>query len=850
MAATLTVDAFLDVIRRSRLVRPEDLERVLQESEGDGLDLSTPKALAQSLVDRELLTRWQADYLLQGKHKGFFLGPYRFLRMLGKGGMGAVYLAQHEMMRRRCAVKVLPAKLLKDKTSVLERFYLEAQAVASLDHPNIVRAYDVNKDTQGGSEIHYLVMEYVEGNDLQTLVQERGTGLDYLEVAEFARQAAQGLAHAHENGLIHRDIKPANLLVDAKGTVKILDLGLARFFDDRLEASLTTAYNESILGTADYLSPEQALNSHKVDTRTDIYSLGCTCYFMLTGQPPFPDGSVAQRLIAHQVKAPAPIERFRPDVPRDLVAIIQKMIAKKPEHRFQSAAEVSEALRSWLLDHADADWKQQHRDAVGEGSGVIRSGVHDPTRARSSAMEDTELGLAPLEDERPVVQATGSDSAVKPPADSSARLRGERKAPSNVNRGSTSAATPAESRLQLTPAPPDDLLSQPLDDILSQPMGDAFGADPLATQPLQPLSALPGTSASGIQRRVAAAPAAGENPRLLLLLLVGLGISLPLALVILFLATYFSAAPPSPHPLPEAQPPAAAGSQARSEPSAPKSETSQPASPKRKTKPRPEELAALPPTPEQSPAQPSEPLAAQDSSVPEEAPRSDRMFAPPFARVPEQAPSQPGSSSLSDSAASPFTGAHVRPDSSIPSEPAPAAEPALPESSEPLATAEPAGPATDSTSPAKKGAKTPTEPSAEEKQRLLASVGDVGVSVTLNRESRSKIAAMVLREAYNAWERAGIPVKIGARKEDPVIVVTTIGTEKSDRMMVLKVAAELRYRLEDGKSVTLWKGDRQVGVVTDQALKREVVPPYVRSNVEDFFNELVAAYREALAVQP
>ena len=378
MAATLTVDAFLDVIRRSRLVRPEDLERILKESEGDGPDLSTPKAIAEALVERDLLTRWQTDYLLQGKHKGFFLGPYRFLRLLGKGGMGAVYLAQHEMMRRRCAIKVLPAKLLKDKSSVLERFYLEAQAVASLDHPNIVRAYDVNKETQAGNDIHYLVMEYVEGKDLQTVVHERGAGLDYVEVAEFARQAACGLAHAHESGLIHRDIKPANLLVDGKGIVKILDLGLARFFDDRLEASLTTAYNESILGTADYLSPEQALNSHQVDTRTDIYSLGCTCYFMLTGQPPFPDGSVAQRLIAHQVKTPAPIERFRPDVPRDLVAIVQKMIAKKPEDRYQSASEVCDTFRSWLLTHADANWKQQHRDVVGEGSGVIRSAAHEP----------------------------------------------------------------------------------------------------------------------------------------------------------------------------------------------------------------------------------------------------------------------------------------------------------------------------------------------------------------------------------------------------------------------------------------------------------------------------------------
>ena len=287
MPTTLSVDSFADLVQRSRLLSADQMQQVLQELAEEGVQVDSPEALGDALVRRELLTRWQLGYLLKGKHSGFFLGSYRFLKMLGKGGMGAVYLAQHEMMRRRCAIKVLPSKLISDSSSVLERFYLEAQAVAALDDPNVVRAYDVNKEVQGKREIHYLVMEYVDGCDLQVTVQKKGP-LDYVQTADFARQAASGLAHAHESGLIHRDIKPANLLIDSKGTVKILDLGLARFFDDRLEASLTTTHNESILGTADYLSPEQALDSHNVDTRTDIYSLGCTCYFMLTGHPSFP----------------------------------------------------------------------------------------------------------------------------------------------------------------------------------------------------------------------------------------------------------------------------------------------------------------------------------------------------------------------------------------------------------------------------------------------------------------------------------------------------------------------------------------------------------------------------------
>jgi eukaryotic-like serine/threonine-protein kinase len=295
--------AFLDRVQRSGLVSEDRLPQLRQELEDRGIDLASAGTIADALVDMGVLSRWQADKVLEGKHKGFFLGSYRLLRPLGRGGMGAVFLAQHEMMRRQCAIKVLPHSQIKEGSSVLKRFYVEAQAVASLDHQNIVRAYDVNMEAKDGKEIHYLVMEYVEGRDIQTLVQEDGV-LDYVKAAEYLRQTANGLAHAHGNGLIHRDIKPANLLVDKKGVVKVLDLGLARFFDDSSQASLTTAHNETVLGTADYLSPEQALNSHTVDHRTDIYSLGCTAYFMLAGHPPFPEGTVAQRLVAHQVKLP------------------------------------------------------------------------------------------------------------------------------------------------------------------------------------------------------------------------------------------------------------------------------------------------------------------------------------------------------------------------------------------------------------------------------------------------------------------------------------------------------------------------------------------------------------------
>jgi hypothetical protein len=244
-------------------------------------------------------------------------------------------------MGRRVAIKVLPQNRVND-SSYLDRFYREAKAAAALDHPNIVRAYDVDHE----GNVHYLVMEYVEGRDLQRMVREGGV-LPYEQAAEYIRQAALGLAHAHEVGLIHRDIKPANLLIDQRGNVRLLDLGLARFADDD-QASLTVQHDENVLGTADYLAPEQALNSHNVDARVDIYSLGCTLYFALTGHPPFPEGTLAQRLLKHQTEEPPSIYLDRPDAPDGLVQICKRMMAKLPQLRYQTAGEVAEALAQWL----------------------------------------------------------------------------------------------------------------------------------------------------------------------------------------------------------------------------------------------------------------------------------------------------------------------------------------------------------------------------------------------------------------------------------------------------------------------------------------------------------------------
>jgi serine/threonine-protein kinase len=303
------------------------------------------RELANELVRRELLTAWQADMLLQGKHRGFRLGQFRILQPLGQGGMGKVFLAEHETMCRRGAIKILPRRYEGD-ADLLHRFRLEAIAVARLDHPNIVRVWDFNKDMRYGKAIYYLAMEYIEGPDLQRMVEEYGP-LSYRTAAGCIAQAAEGLAHVHHAGFVHRDVRPANLMVDLHGVLKILDLGLTMFMDSPLAGA---EVGQSAVGTADYVAPEQVLDSESVDCRADIYALGYTFYFLLTGRRPFPKATIMEVLTAHQAEEPAPIRRLRPDVPSELVDIFKRMTAKKPTERYQTAGEVAEQLRSWLRD--------------------------------------------------------------------------------------------------------------------------------------------------------------------------------------------------------------------------------------------------------------------------------------------------------------------------------------------------------------------------------------------------------------------------------------------------------------------------------------------------------------------
>jgi serine/threonine protein kinase len=341
MPAPITSDEFLDLIRKSGVLDEKRLDAYLDKARIGSPLPSEPAKLAGVLVRDGMLTHFQAEQFLQGKWRRFTIGKYKVLERIGSGGMGSVYLCEHKLMRRRVAVKVLPTAKAED-TSSLERFYREARAVAALDHVNIVRAYDIDQD----DKLHFLVMEYVDGSSLQDIVKRAGP-LDPIRAAHYIRQAALGLQHAHEvAGLVHRDIKPGNILVDRSGIVKVLDMGLARFFHDEDDV-LTKKYDENVLGTADYLAPEQALDSHSVDIRADIYSLGATFYYCLTGRSPFNEGSVAQKLIWHQTRQPKPIRSVRADAPAELVAVIDRMMAKDPAQRYPTPQSVADALEPW-----------------------------------------------------------------------------------------------------------------------------------------------------------------------------------------------------------------------------------------------------------------------------------------------------------------------------------------------------------------------------------------------------------------------------------------------------------------------------------------------------------------------
>ncbi len=264
---------------------------------------------------------------------------YHVLEVLGSGGMGTVFKAEHRLMRRIVALKVIRADLLATPGGI-ERFQQEARAAALLSHPNIATAHDAD---QAGNT-HFLIMEYAEGQTLDKVLERRGP-LPWPEACGLICQVARGLQHACERDMVHRDLKPANLLLTPQGQIKILDFGLARLVSESPRGTVTPA--GAVVGTPQYLAPEQARDPQSADIRADLYSLGCTWYEMLTGQSPFPEGTLFQQLLAHQDQFVRPLSEFRADLPPQLAAILHRLLEKDPSKRWQTPVELLKALEPW-----------------------------------------------------------------------------------------------------------------------------------------------------------------------------------------------------------------------------------------------------------------------------------------------------------------------------------------------------------------------------------------------------------------------------------------------------------------------------------------------------------------------
>lgn len=437
-------------LENSDIVSAAELSEIRRDS-GLTDDSLAGDQLAKLLVKQGKLTKFQAQLAYSGKAKNLVMGSYVILEKLGEGGMGQVYKARHKRMKRDVAVKVLAPQYVKDDAA-LKRFHREVEAAARLQHPNIVTAYDANEERG----THYLVMEYVRGEDLSEVVKRSGPAA-VPQAVNYVLQAARGLAFAHAEGIVHRDIKPSNLLLNQKGRVKILDMGLARFdgpgSDDATGAELTGT--GMLMGTVDYMAPEQAMDSKTADHRADIYSLGCTLYFLLTGRPIYPEDTIIKRIMAHQS---APIPNL-PTGDVTLQQLFERTVARKADDRIESG-ELVAALESWLQTNAADGMPDSDASggcpppAIPTASTVLQTGPTDPAMAetRPSTLDATLIpGEQPPADPAAPNHSSGTSQAIaaidlasetEPVLNRTRRARSQRKHSSAAEAADPSARKP------------------------------------------------------------------------------------------------------------------------------------------------------------------------------------------------------------------------------------------------------------------------------------------------------------------------------------------------------------------------------------------------------------------------
>jgi serine/threonine protein kinase len=345
-----TFEDWLAELRKSGLLSAADVEEVALV--GRTRRWQEWDELFEILARRRLVSIYAGRKILQGKVGELFFGPFALLDKLGEGGMGKVYRARRQTDGAIVALKVVRPHLLAHPL-IRRRYEREVAAALSLNHPNIVQVYEAGQH-EGR---HYLVMEFIDGIDLSRLGKEYRP-LAIPEACEYIRQSALGLHHAHERGFVHRDIKPSNIIVAGErhlpqaveaAVAKILDMGLVRAIgaDEEGVEPLELTREGVVVGTPDYMAPEQAKNSRRVDIRADVYSLGCTLYFLLAGRPPFAEGTAIEKILKHQLDPVPPVRQYRPDVPAEVEELLLRMLAKQPQDRPSSALEVAQELEKW-----------------------------------------------------------------------------------------------------------------------------------------------------------------------------------------------------------------------------------------------------------------------------------------------------------------------------------------------------------------------------------------------------------------------------------------------------------------------------------------------------------------------
>ncbi|VTU01232.1 serine threonine protein kinase : Serine/threonine protein kinase OS=Planctomyces brasiliensis (strain ATCC 49424 / DSM 5305 / JCM 21570 / NBRC 103401 / IFAM 1448) GN=Plabr_2195 PE=3 SV=1: Pkinase [Gemmataceae bacterium] len=429
MATPITsVTDFCGLLTKSRLLPADEVEGIHRRWRDENRGDDQVDQFRKFLISRKFLTDWQAHMVQRGRADGFFIGAYKIMDRIGKGQMGGVYKAVHTL-GQLVALKILPSSKAKDQ-HVLGRFQREARLLTQLDHPNVVRSYQFGES----NGVHFISMEFLEGETLDEVLTRRKR-LPVGEAVRIIHQALGGLQHLHEKRMVHRDLKPANLMLVPSGaaapaardrdadttwdaTVKILDIGLGReLFDEnvpegQIETQLTV--EGSVLGTPDYLAPEQARDARSADVRADVYSVGCVLYHCVAGRPPFPETNIMTQMLKHATEKPAPLASLVPGAPHGLQAVLDRMLAKRPEDRYQTPAEAADALEPFVgagAAPAAASVVPAYKEWLESESQFEPSEKMPPLKAGTGANPRAGSGAVPPA--KPAKPGTGPAPAVK-----------------------------------------------------------------------------------------------------------------------------------------------------------------------------------------------------------------------------------------------------------------------------------------------------------------------------------------------------------------------------------------------------------------------------------------------------